>query len=133
MDERRLETVLLSSFGLTALLLASVGLYGVVGFYVSQRTREIGLRIALGARPGQVFRQVFRQGALLCAGGVAAGIAAGALLTRSVSSLLFGVGRWDPVTFVAGPAILLAVGALATWMPARRATQVEPMEALRDQ
>lgn len=133
MGERRLQTLLLSSFGLIALLLASVGLYGVLSFYVSQRVGEIGLRIALGARPSDVFRQVFRQGAAVGGAGIVAGLAAGAALTRLVASLLFHVSRWDPVTFLGGPAVLFAVAALATWIPARRATRVEPMEALRQE
>ena len=133
MGERRLQTVLLSSFGLTALLLAAVGLYGVVGFYVSQRTREIGLRIALGARPWQMFRHILNQAAVMTVGGLVLGIVAGAALTRLVASLLFGVGRWDPIAFVAAPALLAMVAILATWMPARRATRVDPMEALREE
>ena len=100
---RRLQTVLLGLFGLTALLLASVGLYGVVSFYVSQRTREIGLRVALGARPSQVLGQVFQQGAAMTIGGVAVGIAGGAAAARLMTSLLFGVAAWDPVTFAAAP------------------------------
>jgi putative ABC transport system permease protein len=133
MGERRLQTALLSLFGLAGLLLASVGLYGVVGFYVSQRTRDIGLRIALGAHPRQVFREVFRQGTVMTIGGVAIGIVAGAVLTRLFASLLFGVGRFDPWTFVGAPLLLMAVAGIATWMPARRATLVDPMEALREE
>ena len=131
--ERRLQTTLLSLFGLTALLLASVGLYGVLGFFVSQRTREIGLRMAIGAAPGQVFGQVFRHGAGMTIGGVAAGVVMGLGLTKLAASLLFGVKQWDPVTFVAAPALLLAVAALAIGVPSRRATLVDPIEALREE
>jgi putative ABC transport system permease protein len=131
--ERRLQTVLLGLFGLAALLLASIGLYGVVSYYVSQRTREIGLRMALGARPDQVLGTVFQQGAVMTIGGIVVGIAGGAAVAKLMTSLLFGVGAWDPVTFVAAPAALLAVAALATWLPARRAMLVDPMSALRQE
>jgi predicted permease len=131
--ERRLQTTLLTSFGLTALLLASIGLYGVLGFFVSQRTREIGLRMAVGAEPGQVFRQVFRHGASMSIGGVAAGVALGFGLTKLAASLLFGVKQWDPLTSVAAPALLLIVAAVAIGAPSRRATLVDPIEALREE
>jgi predicted permease len=131
--EQRLQTMLLSLFGLTALLLASIGLYGVLGFFVSQRTREIGLRMAIGAAPGQVFRQVFRHGASMTIGGVIAGVVSGFGLSRLASSLLFGVKQWDPLTFVAAPTLLLAVAALAIGVPSRRATLVDPIEALREE
>jgi putative ABC transport system permease protein len=131
--ERRLQTMLLSLFGLTALLLASIGLYGVLGFFVSQRTREIGLRMAIGVAPGQVFRRMFRHGAGMTIGGVATGVVLGFGLTKLAASLLFGVKQWDQVTFVAAPALLLAVAALAIGVPSRRATLVDPIEALREE
>jgi len=132
LGERRLQTTLLTLFGLAALLLASIGLYGVVGFYVSQKTREIGLRVALGASPQRVFGEVFLQGAAMTFSGIAAGLACGAAITRFMVSLLFGIGRWDPVSFLGAPAVLILVAALATWLPARRAMRVDPIEALRE-
>jgi putative ABC transport system permease protein len=131
LDERRFQTTLLSLFGLTALGLATVGLYGVTSFFVSQRSREIGLRSALGAQPGQILAHVFRQGALMAGIGIAAGVAGAAVLARSLGSLLFGIAAVDPVTFMAMPLLLAAVAAAAIWLPAHRATRVDPMEALR--
>ena len=131
LDEKRFQSMLLSLFGLTALLLASVGLYGVTSFFVSQRRREIGLRAALGAQPAQILAHIFRQGAMMTAAGLAAGLVASALLSRSIASLLFGVHPVDPLTFAIVPLLLAAVAAAATWLPARRATRVDPMEALR--
>jgi putative ABC transport system permease protein len=133
MGERKLQTALLSVFGLSALLLAAVGLYGVLGFYVSQGTREIGLRIALGARPDQIFAHVFQQGALMTIGGIAVGIAAGAAATQLIFSLLYGVSRWDPLSFLAAPALLTLVAALAIWLPSRRAMLLDPIVALREE
>ena len=133
MGERRLQTILLSLFGFSALALASIGLYGVLSFHVSRRTREIGLRIAVGASPNQVFRQIFGQGAAITLGGVAAGIAGSIALARVMASLLFGIGQWDPATFVAAPVLLAAVAALAMYFPAHRATRVDPMVALREE
>jgi putative ABC transport system permease protein len=133
MTERKLQTVLLSLFGLSALLLAVVGLYGVLGFYVSQRTREIGLRVALGARPAQIFSQIFQQGALMTVAGVVAGLATGAALTKLIVGLLYGVSRWDSLSFFGAPALLIAVAALAIWIPSRRAMRVDPIVALREE
>jgi len=131
LDEKRFQTMLLSLFGLTALLLASVGLYGVTSFFVSQRSREIGLRAALGAQPAQILAHVFRQGAVMTGAGLAAGLAAAAMLSSSIASLLFGVRPVDPVTFAIVPLLLAGVAAADIWVPARRATRVDPMEALR--
>jgi putative ABC transport system permease protein len=133
LSERRFQTVLLSLFGGTALLLAVIGLYGVTGFFVSQRTREIGLRVALGARPAQILGQVFRMAAIMTGAGVAVGLFAAALLSRSIASLLFGISAIDPVTFAAVPLLLAVVAATAAWAPARRAMRVDPMEALRQE
>ncbi len=130
---RRFQVLLLVSFAATALLLAAIGLYGVTSFLVSQRTREIGLRVALGARPTQIFLQVFRQAAGMTALGVAAGLLASTALSQSIASLLFGVAAMDPLTFVVVPIALALIAALATWAPARRATRVDPMEALRQE
>jgi putative ABC transport system permease protein len=133
MGERRLQTILLSLFGLSALALASIGLYGVLSFHVSRRTREIGLRMAVGASPNQVFRQIFGQGAAITLAGVAAGIAGSVALARLMASLLFGIGQWDLTTFVTAPLLLVGVAALAMFFPARRATRVDPIVALRDE
>ena len=131
--EKRFQTMLLSLFGLTAMLLATVGLYGVTSFFVSQRSREIGLRAALGAQPGQILAHVFRQGAVMTGAGVLAGLFAAGLLSRSIASLLFGIAPVDPIAFAAAPTVLAAVAAAAIWAPARRATRVDPMEALRQE
>jgi putative ABC transport system permease protein len=130
---RRFQTVLLSLFGATALLLAAVGLYGVTTFFVMERTREIGLRTALGAMPRQIMAQIFRQGAVMVLAGIVAGLVAAAVLSRLVANLLYGVAPIDPVTFVGVPLLLVLVTAAATWGPARSATRVDPMEALRSQ
>jgi putative ABC transport system permease protein len=119
------------TFGVLALLLAVVGLYGVKSYVVSQRTREIGIRMALGARPSDVLGMVMREGAMLSAVGVAIGLPLAALLGFALSSLLYDVKPLDPVVFVTAP-VLLALAALgATWLPARRATRVTPLTALR--
>jgi putative ABC transport system permease protein len=133
LDSRRFQRTLLVLFGIAALLLATVGLYGVMSFYVSQRTREMGLRAALGARPEQILRLVFRQGASVTGAGIATGLIAAAVVTRSIGSLLFGVQPIDPATFTLAAALLAGVAALAVWIPARRATQIDPMAALREE
>jgi putative ABC transport system permease protein len=129
--ERRFQIGLLGSFAATALLLAAIGLYGVTSFLVSQRTREIGLRAALGATPSRIFAQVLREGALMTAAGVAFGLVAALVLTRYIASFLFGVAPTDPITFAAVSVLLACVSAAALWLPARRATHIDPMEALR--
>jgi putative ABC transport system permease protein len=133
LTERRFQMILLSSFAAMALLLAAVGLYGVTSFLVSLRTREIGLRTALGATPSRIFAQILREGAIMTAAGVAIGLVAALALTRFAASLLFGVTPTDPITFVAVPLLLVCVSAVALWSPARRATNIDPMEALRQE
>jgi putative ABC transport system permease protein len=127
----RFQLVLLLVFAGIAVLLATIGVYGVVSYSVSQRTQEIGIRVALGARSGDVSRMVLREGLLLGGSGVALGLAAALATTRVLRSLLFEVTPTDPVTLGAVACLLLAVAVAATLWPARRATQVDPMVALR--
>jgi predicted permease len=131
MTQPRFSMLLLTAFGALALILASIGIYGVISYAVAQRTQEIGVRLALGAQPRNVFSMVLGQGARLAALGVALGFVAAFAVTRLMSSLLFGVQPTDPLTFVAVPALLMAVAMLACYLPARRATRVDPMVALR--
>ena len=129
--QERLVARLGSCFGGLALLLACVGLYGLLSYEVARRTREIGIRMALGAERADVLRAIAGQGLRVTIAGVVAGIAAGAAVTRFLSSLLFGLKANDPVTFAGVSLILIAVALLACYLPARRATKVDPMVALR--
>jgi putative ABC transport system permease protein len=131
MAPRQFNMILLGSFAALACVLASIGLYGVIAFLVTQRTREIGLRMALGAEARQVLLAIMRDGLLLALVGVAAGLAASLALSRVVEGMLFQVTRHDPIVFVSVPILLLAVAALATALPARRASRVDPATALR--
>jgi putative ABC transport system permease protein len=128
---RRFSLVLLGSFAAVALSLAGVGVYGLVSFSTRQRTHEIGVRMALGARPGDVLRSVIGEGLLLALPGVVLGLAGAFVLTRFLEGMLFGVAPRDPATFVAISVLLLAVAVLASYLPARRATRIDPMQALR--
>jgi putative ABC transport system permease protein len=127
----RMGAILLAVFGGLALLLASIGLYGVMSFSVARRTRELGIRVALGASPGDVFRLVLRQGMTLVVAGVVIGLVAAAVVTRLLASFLYGVSTTDALTFTAVPVLLSLIALLACYLPARRATKVEPLIALR--
>jgi predicted permease len=129
--EERLIASLSSLFGALALLLACVGLYGLMAYVVSRKTNEIGLRMALGARRGQIVAMVLRETVLLVMGGLAVGIPAGLAASRLISSELYGVQTRDPLTILLATSILIAVAALAGFLPARRAALVDPMAALR--
>jgi putative ABC transport system permease protein len=127
----RMGAALIGVFGLLALLLAAVGLYGVISYSVSQRTREIGVRMALGARASGVLRMVLREAMTLVAIGMAIGWGLAAALSRLIASFLFGVGAMDAATFAATPILLAVVALAASYLPARRAMKVDPMVALR--
>ena len=128
---QRLAAFFIGGFGVLGLLLACIGIYGVLAYQVGQRTREIGVRVALGARAGDVVRMVLRHGFKITALGAAIGVLLAAAATRLLSSLLYGVSATDPLTFTAVPVLLLAVALAASWLPARRAARVDPMMALR--
>ena len=123
--------VMLGIAGVMALALGIIGIYGVVSYLVSQRTHEIGIRMALGAQPRDILREVLSHGGRMAAVGIALGLAASLGLTRLMTSILFGVSPTDPLTLGAVVLILLAVALLACWIPARRAMRVDPMVALR--
>jgi putative ABC transport system permease protein len=128
---QRLAATLIGIFGLVGLLLAAIGLYGVLAYHVSARTREIGIRMAVGAPAAYVLGQVMRQSAVLVAGGIALGLGAALGLTRLMSSLLYDVSPTDPSTFIGVPVLLLGIALIASYLPARRASRVDPMVALR--
>jgi ABC-type antimicrobial peptide transport system permease subunit len=123
--------VLLAIAGAMALILGIVGIYGVIAYAVTQRTREIGIRMALGAQPPELRQMFVRHGLLLAGVGAVIGLGAAAGLTRLMTSLLFGITALDPVTYAGVAALLVAAAALASYVPARRATQIDPLEALR--
>jgi len=129
--QRHLPVILLGSFAGVALLLALIGIYGVIAYSVAQRTREMGIRRALGAQHGDILRLVVVQGFRLAVAGVAVGLAGAYGLTRLMESVLFHVSATDPATFVAVALVFLLVALAASYIPARRATHIDPMAALR--
>jgi putative ABC transport system permease protein len=129
----RLSTTLLTMFALAALLLAGLGIYGVLSYSVSQRTREIALRMALGSTGGSTVGLVVQNSLLLIGVGALAGLVSAVLLARSMAGILYGIGPFDVPAFTGAAAVLVVAGAVASVMPALRATRVDPMVALRDQ
>ena len=128
---QRFNMLLLIIFGAAGLLMAAIGVYGVMSYSVQQRTQELGIRMALGAQASNLRNLVIGQGMILAGAGVVLGMGGALWLTRFLASFLFGVKAWDPVAFLATPLLLSAVALFAVWIPARRATRVDPMTALR--
>jgi ABC-type antimicrobial peptide transport system permease subunit len=124
-------TFLLALFAATALTLAAIGIYGTISLLVSERTQEMGIRLALGADRPAILKLVLGQGAVLTAIGLSAGLAGAVILTRTLSGLVYGVGTLDPVTFLAVPTMLAVIALAACVMPARRAASVDPITTLR--
>jgi len=131
MQQERIFVTMTSGFGLLALALASVGIYGVMAYSVANRTNEIGIRLALGALPRQVLGMVLREATWISLAGIAVGVGAALILARAVKSMLYGLEPADPVSMICGALLLIAVGLAASWLPARRAASVQPVEALR--
>jgi ABC-type antimicrobial peptide transport system permease subunit len=131
MSAMRLSAGMMTVFGILALLLAAVGVYGVMAYAVTQRHREFGIRIALGARPHEVLRMVVWQGFLLTAWGIAAGLAGGFAMSRAMSGIMFGVSAGSLAVLAGAPALLAMVSLAACWIPARAVTRVDPVEALK--
>jgi ABC-type antimicrobial peptide transport system permease subunit len=127
----RLVATITGLFGGLALLLAAIGLYGVLAYGVARRTREFGIRIAVGAGPGAIVTQVMREAGSVVGAGIAGGLLSAWILGRVVASLLYGVDAGDPVSAGIAVAVLIASGGLAAWLPARRASRVDPIQALR--
>jgi ABC-type antimicrobial peptide transport system permease subunit len=131
MQMERTFAALTSGFGVLALALACVGIYGIMAYSVANRKNEIGIRMALGAQPGQVRGMILRESTWLALAGILVGVCAALLLTRLVQSMLYGIQPNDPATIAGGVVLLLIVALGASWIPARRAARVQPMEALR--
>jgi ABC-type antimicrobial peptide transport system permease subunit len=130
-SRERFDMLLMTVFALSALALAAIGIYGVMAYAVQQRTREIGVRLALGAEPGAVSMMVVLQGMRLALAGVIVGVVVAFELSRYMRNLLFGVDVRDPLIFVGVPVLLALVAVAAVWIPARRASKVDPLGALR--
>ncbi|HEV2447146.1 MAG TPA: FtsX-like permease family protein, partial [Candidatus Sulfopaludibacter sp.] len=129
--QERIFASLTSGFGLLALILAGIGIYGIMAYSVSRRTNEIGIRMALGAEREQVLRMVLGESAWIAMIGVAVGIVSALALARLIASMLYGLKAYDPLTFGASAVLLLLIGLVACWIPARRAANLDPMRALR--
>jgi ABC-type antimicrobial peptide transport system permease subunit len=127
----RFIMLLLGIFSATALALAVIGIYGVLSYWVAERRYELGIRLALGAQRADILRMVVRQGFMLAIAGIGFGLIAALLLTRLMSSMLYQVGTLDLTTFVVAPLVFLSIALLASYLPARGATRVDPVEALR--
>ena len=132
-SRRRFQTTLLSAFAGLAAALAAIGVYGVVAYTVTRRTREIGVRLALGARPHHVVAMVFRQGLVVTLAGVGLGVIGAVALSRLLAGFLFGVSPLDLPTFAAAAILLLVVAGLSTYLPSRGAARVDPLAALREE
>ncbi len=130
-SRQRFNMLLLTVFGSSALLMAAIGIYGLMAYSVQQRTQEIGVRMALGAQASSLRNMVIRQGMALALIGVVIGVGGAFWLTRFLASFLFGVKAWDPAAFIATPILLSIVALIAIWIPARRATRIDPIQALR--
>jgi putative ABC transport system permease protein len=133
LTEQKFGTFMWGFFAAFGLLMAAMGIYGVMSYAVNERTREIGIGIALGAEPGQVLRSILRRGAQLALGGVGIGLVAAMALTRYLRSMLTEVGSTDPVVFASVSLLLVLVALAACYVPAHRATKVDPIEALRSE
>jgi ABC-type antimicrobial peptide transport system permease subunit len=132
-SQQRLFAMLTVGFGFLALVLACIGIYGLMAYNVARRTNEIGIRIAVGAQPSQVSLLVFRQGVRPVIGGLLVGVASSLAAGRLIRSFLFGTEARDPAAMLAVVALLLAVAAMACWAPARRASRIDPAIALRNE
>jgi ABC-type antimicrobial peptide transport system permease subunit len=133
MSGERIFAQLTSGFGILALVLACIGIYGIMAYTVARRTGEIGIRMALGAQAGQVLRMVLREASWMAVAGVTLGLACALWLARFLSSMLYGLMPWDPLTLTGAAALLLTIAVLAAFGPARHASRVDPIRALRHQ
>ena len=131
LTQRRFQASLLTGFSIVALLMAAVGIYGLIQYSIATRTQEIGLRMAIGAQAGDIFRMIIGEGLMLSVTGVALGLVGASWLGRAGSSLLYGVTAGDPLTFATVSLLLTAVAMAACYFPARRAMRVDPIQALR--
>jgi len=133
LSERRFQTSLLIGFSVAAMLMAAIGIYGLIQYSIAMRTHEIGIRMAVGAQAGEIFRMILREGLKLSLTGLVLGLVGALWLGQASSSLLFGVTPTDPLTFVTVSLLLIAIGVAACCFPARRAMKVEPIVALRQE